>query len=297
MFVIYCDAMMTLLSVIPIMSGAISIALLIIVLRLRKDEREAKAILAELRQKKDAFKDENKQISDEMLLHRMEIELWEKAKKRISGRKVPGSLVLTGLLFTTTSCKPGTEAVGICACMSLTLILLGAVIIKAFSLAGTLKEILLIKKDVAGLEEKNARLKKKMAELKAKRIRIGGEIDAFIDAATRSEAGPEGDVSEFRKKVTGIMKSHIGDTDFSIDSLIKELGMSRSSFFNRWRKETGLTANCMLHDMRLKEAWDQLKEGRKNVSEIGYDLGYNSLSYFSRCFKAKYGISPSKVRN
>ena len=289
--------MMTLQSVIPFLSSAFSIALLFILHRLRRDDKEAKALLAELRQRKDAFMDENRQISDEIILLRMEIELWEKAKKRINGRKLPMVLVLTGLLFTATSCKLEADTAGICACMSISLILLGTVIVKARSSAGTLKEILQVKEEIAGMEENIVRLKRERTEVKARKIRIGGEMDAFISAATRRDAGQDNDVSEFRKKVTRIMKSHIGDTDFGIDSLIKELGMSRSSFFNRWRRETGLTANCMLQDMRLKEAWDQLKEGRKNVSEIGFDLGYNSLSYFSRCFKAKYGISPSKVRN
>lgn len=289
--------MMTQQSVFPLILCATSVALVFAMTRLRKDEKETRAHLAELRQKRDSLTDENKEITDEILLYRMEIELWEKAKKKINGRKLPGFLISAGILFFTTSCGGETDTAGICASASLSLILLGCVVGKAYFMAGLVKEILRMKEEIARLEESNSKLKQERAEMKAQKIRSGGEMDAFIDAATSRETRNDDEVSEFQKNVTRIMRSHIGDTDFGIDDLVKELGMSRSSFFNRWRKENEESANVVLHDMRLKEAWDQLKEGRKNVSEIGFELGYNSLSYFSRCFKAKYGISPSKVRN
>ena len=177
------------------------------------------------------------------------------------------------------------------------LTLMGMLISKAVYLSGLLGETLNYTVEIHRIEKTNERLKWEREKVKAQKVRVDSETDAFIDMITRKEIEEEENSSEFKKKVMMIMNGHISDTSFNIDKLVKELGMSRSNFFIKWKKETGLTANNVMQNIRLKAAWDMLINGKENVSEICFKLGFNSLSYFSRCFKAKYGISPRDVRN
>ena len=61
---------------------------------------------------------------------------------------------------------------------------------------------------------------------------------------------------------------------------------------------TGQTPNDFIQNIRLKKAASILQNvPDKTISELSEELGYNSVSYFGKCFKAKFGVLPSEYRN
>ena len=57
---------------------------------------------------------------------------------------------------------------------------------------------------------------------------------------------------------------------------------------------TNMTVKEFVNDIRLKRAEQILSEKKINISEVAYSVGFNDLSYFGKCFKRKYSISPSE---
>ncbi len=82
------------------------------------------------------------------------------------------------------------------------------------------------------------------------------------------------------------------DVEFSINSLASELGMSRSVLYRRIKGTFNLSPNDYLRNYKLKYAAYLLKERGLRASEVADSLGFSSSSYFSRCFKEQFGVTP-----
>jgi AraC-like DNA-binding protein len=70
------------------------------------------------------------------------------------------------------------------------------------------------------------------------------------------------------------------------------MAMSQSQLYRKAIALTGLSPNLLLKDFRLEKALDLMKRKRDNISEITFDAGFTSPSYFTKCFKKKYGLLP-----
>lgn len=97
---------------------------------------------------------------------------------------------------------------------------------------------------------------------------------------------------EFLEKVTEIINANITDTLFTVDMLAKEMLMSRTSFFTKLKAITGLTPNDFIKVTRLQAACRLMSEGEYRPSEICFLIGFNSSSYFAKCFSKQFGMLP-----
>ena len=93
-----------------------------------------------------------------------------------------------------------------------------------------------------------------------------------------------------------IIKSNLGDSDFTIERLGEEIGLSRVQLYRKVKALTGQTPVELLRKARLVKARRMLEQTGKAVSEIAYEVGFTSPSYFNKCFKDEFGISPGTVR-
>ena len=102
---------------------------------------------------------------------------------------------------------------------------------------------------------------------------------------------------EFIDKVKTYIQNHISDTNFDILDLCREIGMSRSLFFAKFKEITGSTPNSMLLDTRMRYAAELLKKQKDmNITEVSEKVGYNNTPYFSACFRKRFGMSPTAYR-
>jgi signal transduction histidine kinase/ligand-binding sensor domain-containing protein/CheY-like chemotaxis protein len=97
----------------------------------------------------------------------------------------------------------------------------------------------------------------------------------------------------FLKEVITIVESGMQDPEFNIDHVAASIAMGRTTFFKKLKSLTGLSPVEFVREMRLKRSKQLMDAGMDSVSEIAYLAGFNSLPYFSTCFKARFGISPS----
>lgn len=87
---------------------------------------------------------------------------------------------------------------------------------------------------------------------------------------------------------------HMREETFSMDQLAQLMGMGRTKFYGRVKELTGLSPNKYLMQERMKKAADLLADGELTVAEVSYQVGIQDPSYFNRCFKTHFGVTPSK---
>ena len=98
---------------------------------------------------------------------------------------------------------------------------------------------------------------------------------------------------EFIKRAIAVVEENITDSDFSVDTLGRELGMSRTYLYKKLSSITGKGPHDFIRTIRLKRAYRLLEKSQMQVSEIAYQVGYSSPKRFSENFKAEYGMTPS----
>ncbi|HAJ98784.1 MAG TPA: hybrid sensor histidine kinase/response regulator [Bacteroidales bacterium] len=95
-------------------------------------------------------------------------------------------------------------------------------------------------------------------------------------------------------KIIMIIESRLADPQLGAEDLSREIGMSRVHLFRKLKKITGQSPSDFIRNIRLQKA-AQLLEGKKGfIKEIAFEVGFTSLSYFSKCFHEFYGMKPSE---
>lgn len=96
----------------------------------------------------------------------------------------------------------------------------------------------------------------------------------------------------FLNRITEIIDTHITNVEFSVDDLAQEIAMSRSNLYRKLKGLSGLTPNDFIRLVRLKKAVKLMQEGETRINEICFMVGFNTSSYFAKCFKNQFGILP-----
>ncbi len=98
---------------------------------------------------------------------------------------------------------------------------------------------------------------------------------------------------QFLCNLQEVMDTNLVESDFSAENFAVALGMSRMQLHRKLKAITGLSTTEFIRSQRLKLAVQLLKKSEINISQVGYEVGFNNPSYFTKCFKEKYGMSPS----
>ena len=98
---------------------------------------------------------------------------------------------------------------------------------------------------------------------------------------------------QFLERLQTVMDQYLTNPDFSAEQFSKEMGVSRMQLHRKLKAITGQTTSEFLRSQRLKLALKLLSENKATISEIGYTVGFNDPSYFTKCFKQEFGTSPS----
>lgn len=100
---------------------------------------------------------------------------------------------------------------------------------------------------------------------------------------------------QFIDQVNTEIAKRFADPDFTIADLAQTMACDESHLYRMVKKDAKSTPKKLLLDYRMNKAKAMLEAGENNISEIAYGTGFNSLSYFSRRFKAHFGYSPSQM--
>jgi AraC-like DNA-binding protein len=109
-------------------------------------------------------------------------------------------------------------------------------------------------------------------------------IAGFINLSPQDE--------EFLKLLFDTLVKNWHNADFDVDEYCKAMATSRSQLYRKTITLTGLSPNILLKEYRLEAAKEMMRKQRYNISQITFNSGFTSPSYFTKCFRKKYGILP-----
>lgn len=109
---------------------------------------------------------------------------------------------------------------------------------------------------------------------------------------TRMANNPVDD--ELLNKMNEIIEDNLDNPELNVNLIADRLHISRSSLFVKIKALTCATPNEMIQVVRLRRAAQLLREGEHNVSEVAFLVGFNSASYFAKCFQKQFGVRPSE---
>jgi ligand-binding sensor domain-containing protein/AraC-like DNA-binding protein len=147
-------------------------------------------------------------------------------------------------------------------------------------------------------------IEKAMAESNAPEM-LQKQIQSIIDTRRRMDASteiavadatPEPDVP-FMERMMALLEKNYQNSEFGVNEMCSELGVSRSVLGKRLNEEAGMAAAQFLRHYRLGIAYKLLtqEDSNKNVADVAFMVGFNDPKYFTRCFTKEYGFPPSKL--
>jgi len=138
----------------------------------------------------------------------------------------------------------------------------------------------LLKARIGNLIEQREKMKKKIERLNLEPSKI---TPTSLD-------------EQFLRKTIQIIEKNISDNDYSIDDLSLSMGLSHDNFYRKVKNLTGMSAAKFIRMIRLKRAKQMIENTDYSISEILYEVGFSSPSYFAKCFKKQFGVSPTEYQ-
>lgn len=98
---------------------------------------------------------------------------------------------------------------------------------------------------------------------------------------------------KFLHKLMDCLEKHWQDENFQVEDIGNQLNCSKSKIYRQMMDLLGKSPNQFIKEYRLNRAIDLIRAQRRNISEIAFESGFGSPSYFSRCFQKRFGLNPS----
>ena len=100
----------------------------------------------------------------------------------------------------------------------------------------------------------------------------------------------------FLNRLTSIVEANMSDENFGVKELADKMRLNRSYVHRKLKSINKKSVSEFIREIRLQKARELLEQGTDNISEVAYNVGFSSPSYFSKCFHDFYGYSPGEVK-
>ena len=98
------------------------------------------------------------------------------------------------------------------------------------------------------------------------------------------------------EKIMAFIEEHLSDSDITIDDMASAVAVSRSGLHRKVKHMLGTSPMEFLREARIRRAAKMLSESSKSVTQIAYECGFSDPKYFSKCFKASTGQTPTEYK-
>lgn len=138
-------------------------------------------------------------------------------------------------------------------------------------------------------------LKLKIAKIIEKQKRLQSNFRKKIDVSPSDIQITSMD-EKFVQKAVSVVEANMGNPDFLVEDLCREMGMSRVYFYKKTLALTDKTPSEFIRFIRLKRAADLLEKSQQFVNEIAFQVGFNDPKYFRKYFKEEFGMTPNEYK-
>ncbi len=127
------------------------------------------------------------------------------------------------------------------------------------------------------------------------RQRLKGKYSGAQQQADKVEQ-PEvkGNDELLMERIMKAINKNLSDSDFNVDMLTHEVGISRAQLHRKMKEMTGISTSEFIRNIRLEQAARLLREQKINVTQVAYTVGFSNLAHFSTIFRKHFGVSPSE---
>lgn len=139
------------------------------------------------------------------------------------------------------------------------------------------------------MKEVKVRVRKLIEQRKKLRDRFSREITLEPKDITITSID-----EKFLLNTMAVIEEHMDDNEFEVRKLQDEVGMSRMQLFRKLKALTGQTPSEFIRTIRLKRAAKLIEQNFGNIAQVAYEVGFNNLSYFAKCFKEFFKVAPSE---
>ena len=98
---------------------------------------------------------------------------------------------------------------------------------------------------------------------------------------------------QFLNKLIGIVEKRLDDPDLDVKKLSREIGISHTHLIRKLEALINMTPVAFIRLLRLRRAKELLEKNFGNITQVAYEVGFNSVSYFSKCYRKQFGTPPS----
>lgn len=141
------------------------------------------------------------------------------------------------------------------------------------------------------MEELEARI----ASLIANRIRMRGKFSGIQEQEdTVRKVELKGNDAALMEKIMKAVNARLDDSDFNVEALAEEVGLSRVQLHRRMKELTGITVGEFIRNLRLQQAAKLLEQGDTTISQVTYAVGFANPTHFASAFKKHFGVTPSE---
>jgi len=127
------------------------------------------------------------------------------------------------------------------------------------------------------------------------RQRLKGKYSGAQQQADKVELREvKGNDELLMERIMKAINKNLSDSDFNVDMLTQEVGISRAQLHRKMKEMTGISTSEFIRNIRLEQAARLLKEQKINVTQVAYTVGFSNLAHFSTIFRKHFGVSPSE---
>ncbi|MBQ4386337.1 MAG: helix-turn-helix domain-containing protein [Prevotella sp.] len=108
------------------------------------------------------------------------------------------------------------------------------------------------------------------------RVRVKGNNDALME------------------RIVKCVNENLSNPDFGVESMTKEIGISRAQLHRKMKEMTGLSTSEFVRNLRLEQAARLIREKKINITQVAYSVGFNNQAHFSTVFKKHFGMTPTE---
>jgi AraC-like DNA-binding protein len=152
------------------------------------------------------------------------------------------------------------------------------------------------------LFEDTIKLAQRMCMISSAEIVISTETQQLFESENFGEVLNDKCIHELSKVEEKLLNSLMDllekewyNTQLKVEDFEQKIGVSKSKLYREMIRLTGKSPSVFLLHYRLRKSLQMLQMQNRNVSEVAFNSGFNSASYFAKCFRKKYGIPPSDL--
>jgi len=156
--------------------------------------------------------------------------------------------------------------------------------------------------DKKSIFEDTIKLAQRMCFISAAEVVISTEVQHLFDSENVGEVLSGTHIymlspaeEKFLNVLMEFTEKEWQNSELKVDDFEKNIGISKSRLYREMIRLTGKSPNVFLLHFRLRKSLQMLQKQKGNISEVAFDSGFNSPSYYAKCFRKRYGIMPSEL--